>query len=243
MISDDPVFGQVLDNFPVRRGRMLVVAGVICVLVAGVLEFTVARRPVWWGPTLTVIVMGLTVVAVGWYVLHLWNREVVVYQRGFSYREGSQVVLIPYNEVVSVHQYAEQLAYFGFLRRTVYRTTIKTAEDETVVLTNQYGRIDKLGELLEARINLVLKDVVRGKLQRGERVAFSDRLALSADGLHVDAETLAWQEFGGHRIEQRQLLLLNAAGETWKTLPIRDLENTLLLLDLLRERRPTTADY
>ena len=36
---------------------------------------------------ITIAAMGIATVVVGWYVAHLWNREVVLYERGFSYRQ------------------------------------------------------------------------------------------------------------------------------------------------------------
>jgi hypothetical protein len=242
MIEDDPVLGAVIANYPSDRGRPLVIGGIICGAAAVILNFTLAAVSEWWGPLLTVIIMAAIVLVVGWYLAHIWNREVVLYQRGFSYREGANTVFFLYNEVTTIRQRAEQLAYFGGLfRRVVYRINIKTIRDEKLVLTNIYKRIDELGARLEEKVNDTLRPNALRKLAEGGSVLFGDGLRLDAEGLYSDGRLLSWAEYGGYRIHNRQLHLTKRGDEVWSALPLSDIDNITLLLDILRSQQEASV--
>lgn len=238
MIEADPVLGAVIANYPSDRGRPLIVGGVICGAAAVILNFTLAEINEWWGPVLTVIIMAAIVLMVGWYLAHIWNREVILYQRGFSYREGSNTIFFLYNEVTTIRQRAEQLAYFGGLfRRVAYQITIKTIRDEKLVLTNIYKRIDELSARLEQKVNETLRPDALRELAEGGSVFFGDGLRLDGEGLHSDGRSLSWADFGGYRIHNRQLQLTKHSDETWAALPLSDIDNITLLLDILRSQQ------
>lgn len=239
VIEPDPIFGQSLAHFPSDRLRPLLVAGVVGGGVALALGLTTAQTLEWWGPVVTVVVMALVALALGWYVLHVWNREIILYERGFSYREGSRTVFFRYDEIASIRLRAERLAYFGgLLRRDVYRFTVTTREAERFTITNLYRRADELGTRLTDMVNRVLEPEIDRQLADGGSVAFGESLALSADGLRAAARDLSWADYGGYRIGERQLWLLDGAGSVWLALPLADVDNVALLLELLRERLP-----
>jgi hypothetical protein len=177
----------------------------------------------------------------GWYVLHVWNREIILYERGFSYREGSKVVHFFYHEIRGVRLRAERLAYFGGrLHRNLYRFTVTTNEGETFTITNIYRRAAELGTKLTEYLNRTLKPRLLERLERGDAIPFSDSLQMSVSGLHNGDELLAWQDYGGYRIGARRLSLLNEGDQVWYGAPLAEIENITLLLDLLRERAPQT---
>src|SRR5690606_28205257 len=137
----------------------------------------------------------------------------------------------------SIRQRAEQLAYFwGLFRRVVYTITV-TTRDETLVIHNFYKRMDELGARLEQQVNDALRPVVMRRLSIGEKVAFADSLRLDGTGLQVDGQHLAWEAFGGYAIQNRQLQLLDRNGAIAAAVPLADLENVTLLLDILREQK------
>ncbi len=238
-IEPDPILGEAVANYPSNRLRPLIVAYGIGGPVALILALTTAQITAWWGPLLTVAIMAVVTLVLGWYVLHLWNREIILYSRGFSYREGSRVIFFLYNEVASIRLHAERLAYFGgLLRRDVYRFTVTTAQDERFTITNLYRRADELGTRLTEHIDRVLGPKIGRKLANGEAVAFGDTLVLRAEGLRDQDRGLAWADFGGYRIGGRKLALLDSTGAVWYSLPIAEVDNITLLLEVLRQRQP-----
>jgi hypothetical protein len=219
----------------------LIVAGVIGWPIAGVLGLTTAQVTEWWGPVITVILMAIVVLALGWYVLHGWNREIILYERGFSYREGSNTVFFRYNEVASIRLRAERLAYFGgLLRRNIYRFTVTTTEEERFTITNLYLRAAELGTKLTEQINRVLQPLIAQKIANGEAVAFGDTLTLKVDGLHEAGRALSWDDYGGYQVGGHRLALLDRTGAIWYMLPLPEVDNITLLVELLREHAVST---
>jgi uncharacterized membrane protein YobD (UPF0266 family) len=238
-IDPDPLLGQALANYPSDRLRPLIIAGVIGAPIALALGLTTAQVLDWWGPVLTVILMALVVLALGWYVLHFWNREIILYEQGFSYREGSKTIFFMYAEITSIRLRAEQLAYFGgLLRRTIYRFTVNTREDERFTITDLYRRADELGTRLTERINRTLQPEIARRLAADETIPFGDTLALSSAGLREGGRELAWADYGGQRIGGRKLTLFDRSGAIWYAVPLSEVDNITLLLDILRERAP-----
>lgn len=237
LIDADPVLGSALGHYPSDRLPPLIIAGVIGAPALVILNFTVAAVPAWWSPIATILITAALGLALGWYILHIWNREIILYERGFSYREGSKTVFMTYAEIRSIRVRAERRAYFGgLLRRSVYRFTVTTQRDEQFTITNLYRRAAELGGALTEQINATLRPALAHRLSQGERVAFSDTLELSGEGLHESGRSLPWESYSGCRVANRQLALLDAEGAVWFALPLWEVDNITLLLDMLKSR-------
>lgn len=247
VLEGDPVLGRVVADYLSNRARRLIIAGVIFAGAALLLTLLLWELDDETAAAITIPVLGVVGLIVGWYVLHIWNREVVLYERGFSYREGSNVVYLLYDEVRSIRQRAEQLSYAGILRRNVYTVTIKTIRDETIVLDSTYRKIDELGPRLEALINRTLHPIIAARLANGERVEFGKLLTMTAVMLHSEnllgtdnVPDLLWSDYGGYKIENRQLHILKKPDDTlWLPIPIAEIDNVMLLLDILKDK-PTS---
>jgi uncharacterized membrane protein YobD (UPF0266 family) len=238
----DPALGAVISHHPSNRLPPLMVAGGIGAPVMVILNFTLAESEAWYGVPLTVIIVAVLGLALGWYVLHIWNREIVLYERGFSYREGSKTIFFLYSEVRSLRLKAQRRVYFGGLvRLNRYRFTVHTVHDEQFAITNLYSDAPELGKLLEGQINPLLRQRIAMRLAQGERVPFSDTLSLSAQGLAEGGRELAWADFGGWRAVSGRWALLDASGAVWHTLPLPEIDNLTLLIEQLQAHRPPAA--
>lgn len=235
MFESDPLLGAYLANYPSDRMRLLIPAGLVTGVIAVALNFTTGAVDEWWGPPLTIILMAAIVLGIGWRVLHFWNREVVLYEHGFSFREGGRNVFFLYHEVASIRQQAERLAYFGgLIRRTRYHYTLITIRGEKIVLTNLYRHVDRLMERLEAKVNALNEPQIIDRINAGEKIPFSDNLRISSTGLHEKGRDLAWSDFGGYKAANGQLALLQKDGTVWLSLPLPDVDNLALLIGILK---------
>jgi hypothetical protein len=235
----DPALGAVQSHHPSNRLRPLIVAAIIGAPVMVILNFTLAQSEAWYGRPLTVIIVAALGLALGWYVLHIWNREIVLYERGFSYREGSKTVYFLYSEVKSIRLRAEVRAYFGGLwRRGVYRFTVTTILDDQFAITNVYSRASELGKTLEGQINALLRPRLRARLDMGERVGFGAFLALDREHVYAGGRALLWADYGGYGVSAGALLLRDKTSAVWARLPLVEVENLTLLVELLRAFAP-----
>lgn len=241
MLEADPVFGKVLDNYPSNRARLVAPAVVLSGVAAVILNATLATVEAWWGPVLTVIIMAAVVLVLGWRALHYWNREVILYENGFSYREGARPVFFLYHEVLSVRQQGQRLAYFGgLIRRNTYRFTLTTLRGEVMMLDNLYVRVEELGEQMEKRIYAVLDPYLQELMAKGEKIPFSNTLRLSTSGLHEKGRDLPWSQFDGYKVSGGQITLFAQPDKAdWLTIPLPEVDNLPLLIRWLKQREHT----
>jgi hypothetical protein len=234
----DPIYGAEIKNYPSDRGRLLLIGGAIYFTMGFLVNAAFASVDASTAAIVVIGTMALLAVIIGWFILHLWNREVVLYERGFSYVEGSRTIFFLYSEVVSIKQEAERVSYFGgLLRRTITRITIKTKEDETIVLDRIYRRIDELSVRLESLINRAKRPIVEAKLAQGSEVSFGDVLHLTPIGIKVEDRLLVWDDYVGYRIGEGKLHLDAKSTASWGSISLSALENSTLLLEILQSHK------
>ena len=240
MIEDDPVLGAFIDNYPSDRTRLLLVAGVALGIVWFIITVMLWQVEDGLASAVTVIVIGIATLFIGWFLAHYWNREVVLYKRGFSYREGSFLAFIRFHDVIKIHQKAERLSYFGGLvRRTIYRMTITTDQEETITLHNNfYRKMSDLSLRMELGVTESLRPKAKQTLNDSKKVAFTDVLMVGNLGLHVDDQQLTWDAVKTIMVKGGHLRIISQDDELWYSAPIEAVANIRLLLELVRERLP-----
>lgn len=237
-LEADPIYGKPLANYPSDRTRLLLISGAIYAALALVLNVAFAGVESQTASIFVIGGMALAALVIGWFVLHLWNREVILYERGFSYREGSRDVFFSYGDIDNIQLRAERVSYFGgLLRRTLREVRLHSIHDESMMLNSIYRRIDELMLRLERLVTQARLPIVQAKLNSGETIAFADGFHLSANGLHVEQDILPWTAFSGHRVGGGQLHLLTADETVWRSLPVKHLHNAMLMITLLETYR------
>ena len=238
-LGDDPVLGKFIAHYPSDRTRLLLIAGGVLAVVwfiTTVILWGVEDRVAF---PVTVIVLSLSTLVVGWFLAHWWNREVVMYERGFSYREGSHTAFIRYADVSRLRQRAERRSYFGGrVRRTVYDISITTDQEEHIHLNKLYRRVDELSLRFDQRVTAALLEKAHKTLDEGGRLSFGSGLSLSGEGIHDSEHLLPWEDVGGHNVQNRQLHIHMRGGDVWTAVPLAGLDNLRLLVELLRENTP-----
>lgn len=235
-LEADPLYGEIIAHYPSDRWRLLVLGGITGLASAIALNFTTATIPGWVGPALTIVLMASITLAMGWYALHVWNREIVLHTRGFSAREGKNTVYFFYDEVRGVRLRAERLAYLGgLIRRPVYVTTIMSVRDEVLIVDGTYKRAGEFGAAFLRLAAPALRARIDATLERGDAVTFGG-LSVTAAGFHHRGDVLSWAACRGCRAAAGHLHILDQTGAVWASAPLREVDNLPLLIDLIRER-------
>ncbi|GAB4328460.1 MAG: hypothetical protein Kow00117_14910 [Phototrophicales bacterium] len=239
LIDDDPILGQFIANYPINRLRLLIPAGAVLLVVWFMTTIALWQVEPALAATITVAIIFVAVLIVGWFVLHLWNREIILYEKGFTYREGSNIAYIRFQEIVSIHQRGQVVSYFGgLLKRSTYQFTIHTQNDETITLNTLYNRLDNLTLRLEQAIMPHLLERTRQQLESGELIQFHTQLSIDSSGLHNNTRQLSWEDFGGYDIKQGKLHLKHHQGDIWLSISLHEIINIRVLLAHLEERMP-----
>lgn len=235
IIEDDPALGKYVAHYPSNRLLLLLRGGVIyaaAVLVLQILFIGVDDT------SASIVLIGaysLLALGIAWYILHLWNREVILYERGFTYREGSRLGYFYYHAIRSVRQKAGRILFLNLIRRDFYHCTLISDQDEHLYINNLYSGVAELVTRLEAAITRARLPIVETRLARGETIDFGPRLALNQTGIMLDGQNLPWTDFARHRIEGKHLVLTAKSGAAF-TMAVAELDNALLLLTLLKQR-------
>lgn len=234
IFEDDPILGRFVAQYPANRLRLLIRSGGVLSAVWFVVTVALWNVEDGLAAALTVLIITPVALLAGWYVLHLWNREVILYAKGFTYRRGSQLGYIHYSDVIQTRQTGGIIRYLGgIVKRNTFRFTVITIHDEVLPFTALYKNLDDLTLKLEAEIYRVLSPKVTTQLDKGERVAFGEGFYISINGIHCDNRDLSWDDFGGQRIKDGALHLNKRDGTSWHTRPLEDVDNIRLLLALL----------
>ncbi len=236
IIEDDPVLGKFIANYPSDRLRLLMIAGSILVVVWFVVTVSLWQVEDNIASIVTVGILAGATLVIGWFVSHLWNREVILFEQGFTYREGSLETYFFYHEIDSMWQQGETISYFGSrIRRSTYKLTLIANEDEQIVLTRLYRRIDELGLRLENAVTHALRPGYEEQLKRGETMHFGDHIAMTRAGLQQGTQQLDWVDYQGYQVKNRQLQILSTGDRVWFAQDLDKIDQVRLLIDLLRQ--------
>ncbi len=236
----DPVLGKYLSHHPSNRLRLMIIGGILYMLPVGIMQLIFWNIENNFASIFLPISFAAIAGAVLWWMLHHWNREVVLYERGFSFRQGSATAYILYANVLQLIQHIERVGFLGF-SRTVYHYQLITDIDETLIINNIYSNPDKLTRSLEAYIARDRLPVVRTNIAEGQAVEFARNLRITREGIMLDDTELFWQEFKAQRVKDGQLILQSHDNETWGIIPVSEINNPVLLIALLKHRGQAPA--
>lgn len=243
IFAPDPMMGDYIAHHPSNRQRLLIRAGVLYGVPILFLQVFFAELDDVLASIVLIGIFASLALAVAWYVLHNWNREVILYQRGFTYREGSQTVVFRYDEIITFRQRAERIRYAGVIRRDIYEFTLFSQKDERLFLNAVYQDIVKLGETLERFIAEARLPISKTLLDAGEALGFGtliiDQEAISlVDADEQAPSSLAWTSYRGYRIERGMLWLDSEQAAGGLQIRLNTLDNLFLLILLLKSRQP-----
>jgi hypothetical protein len=242
IFAADPTLGKYLSHHPSRRMMLLIQGAFLYAIPAWILQLLTANLDDQTAALFLPFSFAAIGGAVGWYVLHLWNREVVLYERGFSYRRGSVTAYFRYENIVTLKQSIETQSILGLFPRTVYNYTLISDLEETLQINNLYSNTEKLTRSLDALIASARLPIIRQQMASGQAVPFSENLKLSREGIILGERELFWHELKAYKPQSGRLILQSSDNPEWASLPLRDINNPPLLLALLKERVKNKED-
>lgn len=235
IFTADPILGNYVSHHPSNRIRLMIIG----LIIYAVPVF--AMQAIFWTVenNIAAIILPILFALIGagafWFVAHHWNREVVLYERGLSYRQGSTTAYILYANVVKLIQNIERIRFAG-LSRTVYDYKLVTDIDETLIINNVYSSPERLTRSLDAFIARDRLPIIRHKITSGEDATFNDSLHINSEGIMLDERKLAWQDYKTQRVKQGELYIQSRDDDEWAVIAVTDIDNPVLFIAVLKER-------
>lgn len=234
-VDDDPVLGRYLVHYTTDRLRLMLQAGVIYALSALVINVATFSLE---GTLVNVVVPLLyTLVALPliWAAAHLWNREVILFERGFTYRQGSVVAAFPYINIVQMHISLQRVLYFGIVPYERAVGILESDQGDRMRIDNVFKDARKLLQALERTITKARLPLVNQQIARGDSVAFG-ALTLTGTGITDTANrTLPWAAFTRVALDGDGLQIISGS-ESWGRYIEADLHSAAVLVAVLKER-------
>lgn len=232
-IDDDPVLGRYLVHFTTDRLRLLMQAGVIYALSAVVINVATFSLE----GTLVNIVVPLLYAGVAlpliWAIAHLWNREVILFERGFTFRQGSVVAAFPYINIVAIDVTLQRVLYFGLIPYQRTLGLLTSDQGDVMRIDGVFKDARKLITALERSVIRARQPLIAEQLAQGGHVAFGS-LTLTRAGIQTeDGRTLPWNELQGVRVETDGIVLISGS-DVWGRFHERELHSTALLVTVLK---------
>ena len=229
-----PTLGNYVSHHPSNRLRLVILALIyysILVLILQALFWNVDDNTASYFLPLLFAAVGL---GAFWYAAHFWNREVILYENGFTYRQGSQLGQFRYADIVQLQPDVSRIAVLSFFQRTNFNYTLVTVEDETLRITNLYSDISKLVARLESYIIRDRLPMMQDAINTGQAIDVGASLCLSKIGLEYNGRELFWHEVGTRNIKNGNLVVRTHDNTEWAAIPIVELNNPVLLLAVLK---------
>jgi len=229
--QSDALLGEFVAHYPVNRVRLSITGAILYavpVLFLQAFFFTIEDVSASIFIVMAYAIIGL---AVAWYLAHNWNREVVLYSQGFSYREGGYTGMFLYAQIVTANQRAERVRILGFITRNIYEYTFVTDEDETLMLNQRYQNILRLGDSLMQRIIQARLPIVQERQLRGE-TQFFGAMQINKEGIRNDSGFMTWEDFTGLKVAGGKIILQSTTGATLEN-AIQDIDNAMLFVAYL----------
>lgn len=236
-IEDHPALGRYISHHPSRRGVLILRGGLVYTAIVMPLNLIFINDDSIVVAILLPSVFIICALVILWYIAHLWNREVILYERGFTYREGSQLGTFFYQEITTLKANVQRASYFGVFRRTAYNYILKTQQEEMLTITNLYDEIERLTERLESYIIRDRLPLIRGQMLNGETVPFGEALRASKMGLEYEGRELFWHEIAGYSVRGGYLYIQSQDDDAWATIQLNEINNILLLVALFKVQR------
>ncbi|XWX03376.1 DUF6585 family protein [Aggregatilineales bacterium SYSU G02658] len=234
-IDDDPVLGRYVMHFTSHRLRLLLQAGAIYAVSAVIITLATFNLEGTLVDVVVPLLYALVAMPLMWAVAHLWNREVIVFEHGFTYRQGSVVAAFPFLLIARVDVQIETLRLFGLLPYERVLGQLQSEQGDQIRIDWVFKDGRKLLDLLERGVLRDRLPLLQAQLAQGQEVSFG-ALTLTPDGLRdQDGRALPWAEFIRARVERDSVVIISGS-DVWGRYPERDLHSEALLVLLLKER-------
>lgn len=238
LFAPHPAYGRYVSHHPSRRIMLLVRGGIIYALAIVVLQALFWNVPDNIAAIFLPMLFAGIAAAIFWYILHLWNREVVLYEHGFTYREGSRTGQFFYADITQIRQNIEQVRLFGIIPQMVYDYKMTSKHDESLTITYIYSDTQKLLNRLDKFITRDRLPMVRMNINDGKPEWFGDAFKLSKEGIEHDGMDVFWHEITGIRSRDAHLIIQTKTDEQWARVPVPEIDNVVMMIAIVKALAP-----
>ena len=199
--------GGLLGYYPVRKANrwgnlvvcLILLAGAVLVFLYGIYSSFLAYQlhgPAVIGDKITapvliaVLLSGLGLLA-GWGAYVNWRKGVVVYERGFAYRDRTGLQTWRWDDILTMTSAITRHYHNGIYTGTTHIYTLLNRQNQKLKLVDSIGKVEDLAKTIDTNIFPLLYPRAVDQYNAGEMLAFGP-LAISKQGITIGEKTYPW---------------------------------------------------
>jgi Tol biopolymer transport system component len=230
-----------IEHYYARFAVPLIVLGVILACSGG---FLLATSQEWGNAMLAktlVVLFGLGLFAVGWYVWFKDWREpdlrVLVFPNGIlMIKEGIEITAL-WDDIAAVWQ-SKVHRLFGIVTvNASHAYTIQLADGREFRFHGAIENVVELGNIIQQHVTKHRLPHTIDALEKGDTVPFGE-LSANAQGLSYRQRTLLWRYVEGFEIKRNSIVIRERGNsKNWASVKVTKIPNLSILLALVAEYR------
>ena len=187
-------------------------------------------------PVIIAGVVFLLGLLAGWSAYVNWNKGVAVYERGFAIRDRNGIRPWRWEDVVSLKAAITRHYTNGIYTGTTHVYTLFDRQNQRLVLSDIYSRVEELAKAIQDAIYPILFDQAARQYNAGQELVFGPVL-ISTSGIQIGKKTFPWNDVEQVAI-QKGILKVSKKGGGWfsgASAPASVIPNLNVLLNIIQQ--------
>ena len=143
------------------------------------------------GPLVFAGILFLLGALAGWSAYSNWNKGVMVYERGFAYRDRKGIQTWRWDNVVSITAAITRHYTNGIYTGTTHVYTLFNNQNEKVVLNDSFKAIEGLAAVIENGVYPILYERAAQAYNTGQTLTFGP-VAINKGGIVIGKKNYPW---------------------------------------------------
>jgi hypothetical protein len=144
-------------------------------------------------PLIIAIILFLLGLVVAWSAYNNRAKGVLVYERGFAYRDRKGVQAWRWEDMVSLTSAVIRHYTNGIYTGTTHAYTLYNRQNVRLVLNDVFAKVEELAKVVEQNIFPLLYAQVSAQYNGGQTVVFGP-VSISKTGIQIFKKTYPWAE-------------------------------------------------
>ncbi len=129
----------------------------------------------------------------GWGAYANWNKAVVVYERGFAYRDRKGIRIWRWEDVVSMTSAITRHYHSGIYTGTTHIYTLHNRKNRRLVLSDSMRKVEELAKNIDEGIFPLLYARAADGYNAGQVIAFGP-VTINTAGISIGRKTYPWPD-------------------------------------------------
>jgi len=244
--------GAPVRYFPIRKlnkigslvAFIILLGGAVAVLLYGLYVAYAAYQQhglavIWdklMAPGIIAFVLFLCALLAGWSAYKNWNREIVLYEKGFAIRSRKGIQSWPWSDMVSIKIKVTRHYTNGIYSGTTHEYTLMNRQNEKLRLNDAFSKVEELAASIEQSFFPLIYEPAAKEYNNGHPLEFGP-VAISKTGMYFGKKTIPWVDIKEVSLQKGELKISRKGGGWFSgaRIPAPAIPNLRVLLTIISQ--------